>query len=151
VPLDLGLSNPADLGPRHPQQCVLVTDIGFLRAEQNLWLDNLYMIFSTTDRTRQTSLVECVGLTCNLWLSSVTMQGDQVGLWNNVGDAIGAVAVVGGQLYAEGVCFIFGGRTAGFCSIEFSNRFMEFWWTLCVTEADRFSYDCHHLIFSFPL
>jgi hypothetical protein len=107
VPVDLGLSGPGYLVSRTPQQCLLVTDIRFLRAEQNLWLDNIYIRYKASNRTRESSLVDCIGGSCNLWLTSVTLQGykvphsDQEHVWN------GAVAVVGGQLYAEGAGFRF--------------------------------------------
>jgi hypothetical protein len=113
-PRDLGLSGPDDLVSGRLQQCVLVTDTAFLRAEQNLWLDNLYIRFISTDRIQQSSIVDCFGLACNLWLTSVTMQGADDRLMRvpgegsvvkKIGTEIGALAVVGGQLYAEGVCF----------------------------------------------
>jgi hypothetical protein len=110
---DLGLSGPGDLVSRTSEQGVFVTDISFLRAEQNLWLDNLYIRFRATNRTQQSSLVDCFGFTCNLWLTSVTMQGNKyVVITLSSGNVLtegdpemGALAVVGGQLYAEGVCF----------------------------------------------
>jgi hypothetical protein len=118
VPVDLGLSGHADLIARNPYQCVLVADIGFLRAEQRLWLDNLYIRLSATSRTQQSSLVDCFGLNCNMWLTSVTMQGDTSGFIEDVDDQIGAVAVVGGQLYATGVGFSLQCPPVRFCTLQ---------------------------------
>jgi hypothetical protein len=115
VHLELGLSGPSDLVSQTPQQCVLVTDTSFLRAEQNLWLDNLYIRLRATNRTQQSSLVDCFGVTCNLWVTSVTMQGDRYGGPSDVDNEVGAVAVVGGQLYAKGVCSKLQCQAEGFC------------------------------------
>jgi hypothetical protein len=99
------------------QQCVLVTDVRFLMAEQSLWLDNLYVSYSATNRTKQASLVDCFSGACQLWLTSVTLHGDLSGFAADDDDVIGAVAVVGGQLYAEGVGFKFLYSHDGFCTL----------------------------------
>jgi hypothetical protein len=115
--VDLGLSGPGDLKLRAYRQCILVTDVRFLRAEQNLWLDNLYIRYSATNRTAYSSLVDCFGPACNLWLTSVTLQGDKWAVRDDGGDIYNrAVAVVGGQLYAEGAGFRFLCQPVEFCT-----------------------------------
>jgi hypothetical protein len=139
VPQDLGLPIPVDLVSLAPQQCVLVTDIGFLRAEQNLWLDNLYIRFSATNRTNRTqrsSLVDCIGLACNLWLTAVTLQGDKFGYAADADLEIGAVEVIGGQLYAKGVRCRFYSPQVGLCTLEVSNGFIRICLSVFVTLAD---------------
>jgi hypothetical protein len=107
IPVNLGLSGPSDLVSRTFQQCVLVTDVRFLRTEQSLWLDNLYIRFKTTIRTRLCSLVDCFGSACKLWLTSVTLQGDKFGYMEDNEGGISSVAVVGGQLWAKGASYTF--------------------------------------------
>jgi hypothetical protein len=104
VTLDLNLAGPTDLLPRNSQQCILVTDIKLLSAQQSLWLHNLYIRFSSTHRTQKTFLLDCFGSNCNLWLNSTTLQG-QLGEIGVFPKFHAAVAVVGGQLYAQGVRF----------------------------------------------
>jgi hypothetical protein len=103
--MDLGLAGPADLLSRNPQQCVLVTDIQFLSARQSLWLNNLYIRFSKTNRTQEPFLLDCLGSNCNLWLNSTTLQGEIELIVGEETKFHAAVAVVGGQLYAQGVRF----------------------------------------------
>jgi hypothetical protein len=93
----LGLTGP-ELRALTPGQCVLVTDLQLMHVQQNLWLDSLYMRHHTTPRTNTRSLLTCNSKDCNLWLTSVTLQGDSRRLSDR-----GAVYVTGGQLYAEGV------------------------------------------------
>ena len=81
-----------------PGQCVIVTDLLLLAVRQNLWMDNLYIRHHTTDRTDSTSAVWSGSKDCNLWMTSITIQGDGVG-----DPHLGALALVGGQLYAEGM------------------------------------------------
>jgi hypothetical protein len=102
LPVDLGLSGPGDLISRNPQQCILVIDVRLFRAEQNLWLDNLYIRYIATNRSRESSLVDCLGGTCNLWLTAVTLHGYTSAPENATVYDNGAVAVVGGQMYADG-------------------------------------------------
>jgi hypothetical protein len=106
--------------------------MGFLRAEQNLWLDNLYIRFITSNRTQQSPLVDCFGLACNLWLTSVTIHGENSVFTPEDDDEMGAVAVVGGQLYAKGVCFMFQHPAVRFFKLEISNEFMRICETMCV-------------------
>jgi hypothetical protein len=107
VTMDLSLTGPAELVSRSPQQCILVTDIQVLSAQQSLWLNNLYIRFSATNRTQETFLLDCLGSNCNLWLNSITLQGQVAQLYDERPEQEfhAAVAVVGGQLYAQGVCF----------------------------------------------
>jgi hypothetical protein len=94
----LGLSGPVLLA-RKPGQCVVVTDTPLTLVEQNLWMDNLYIRQKTTNNTGTThpQLVGCYRYVCNLWLTSVTFQGDSSAFPSH-----GGVIVSGGQLYAEG-------------------------------------------------
>jgi hypothetical protein len=103
----LGISDRR-LEPRTPGQCVLVTDQALMSlSQQNLWLDRLYIRHRETenvDTCCDTDLLHVSGNgTTNLWLTSVTLQGEanqvtEYSLW----DPPGAIKVVGAQLYAEG-------------------------------------------------
>jgi hypothetical protein len=64
---------------------------------KNLWLDGLYIRQQTTSRTDTRALMWCNGEDCNLWLTSITLQGDDT-YW----PYYGGVGVEGGQLFAEG-------------------------------------------------
>jgi hypothetical protein len=92
----LGISGP-NLVARKPGQCVLVTDVRLMKLDQNLWIDNVYIRHQTTNVTDTPNLVHCWGSYCNLWLTSVTVQGDMSRLPSH-----GGVEMRGGQLYAEG-------------------------------------------------
>lgn len=93
----LGLSGA--LVPRLPGQCVIITDTTLLSERQNLWIDSLYIRFKKTDRSddRVESVVKCIGEECNMWMTSVTVQGD-----GDTDPKFGGVLVSGGQLYAQG-------------------------------------------------
>jgi hypothetical protein len=93
----LGLSEPA-LVERKPGQCVLVTDVRLMNVKQNLWMDSLYIRHHTTTTTDTPTILDGYGKGCNLWLTSVTLQGDSF-----EAPAIGGFDIAGGQLYAEGV------------------------------------------------
>jgi hypothetical protein len=103
---DLGLAAPK-LRSRRPGQCILITDVGLLEVEQDLWLANLYIRLKTTDDTKNEFVVDshshlnCFGKDCNLWLTSVTLQGV---LTNAV--TYDAMDVKGGQVYASGALFL---------------------------------------------
>jgi hypothetical protein len=94
----LGLTGP-DLVQQQPGQCLLVTNTPLTSVQQNLWMDNLYIRQKTTSETGtlHPQMVACNGKVCNLWLTTVTMQGDSSEL-----PSLGGVVVSGGQLYAEG-------------------------------------------------
>jgi hypothetical protein len=105
--LALGLSG-RDLATRTPGQCILVTDQALLRLDrQNLWLHSLHIPFRTNGQAYSccdSMLLYATGTgTANLWLTSVTLQGE-----GNAVDPFdpsflpGAVEVFGAQLYAEG-------------------------------------------------
>jgi hypothetical protein len=125
-PVDLGLSGPGELVTRTSQQCLLVTDVRFLRVEQYLWLDNLYIHNRRTHRSREFSLVDCLGSVCNLWLTSSTLQDGNHSSRQRTYDNR-AVAVVGGQLYAQGVNLRFPCQQLGFARFKSirSNREAE--------------------------
>jgi hypothetical protein len=103
----LGLTG-RDLAPRIPGQCVLVTDQVFMRLDQqNLWLDSLYVLFRTSVHVYTCCdafmlVVHGTGA-ANLWLTSVTLQGEphQVDVFSP-SNSPGAIDVYGAQLYAEG-------------------------------------------------
>jgi hypothetical protein len=99
----LGLTGP-DLVARKPGQCVLVTDEHLMSLTwQSLWLNSLYIRYRSTSSTDKIALLACSGKGCNLWLTSVTLQGDSSQL-----PRLGGLAVAGGQVYAEGaVCCVF--------------------------------------------
>jgi hypothetical protein len=86
-----------DIEMRSPGQCVLITDVRLLRAQQFLWLDNLYIRHRATERTDDSSLLDCLGSSCNMWITTVTIQGE----WNQ-SIPFGGVGVGGGQMFAEG-------------------------------------------------
>jgi hypothetical protein len=92
----LNLSAP-DLLSLKAGQCVLLTDGSLMQLENSLWLDNLYIRYSKTSRGYADALLVCYGKDCNLWLTSVTLQGALA-----KHPFFGGVAVEGGQLYAEG-------------------------------------------------
>jgi hypothetical protein len=94
---DLRLSKTDVLASRKPGQCVLIADGRLLLAKHSLWLHNLYVHHSSATVVDDPSVLSCLGSACNLWLTSVTLQGDphQVTYF-------GGVAVFGGQLYAKG-------------------------------------------------
>jgi hypothetical protein len=96
----LGLSR-SDLDSRKPGQCVLVTDEHVMSLTwQSLWLESLYIRYRSTSSSDKIALLACSGKGCNLWLTSVTLQGDSSQL-----PRLGGLAVAGGQVYAEGaVC-----------------------------------------------
>jgi hypothetical protein len=86
--------------PHKPGQCVLVTDVRLMAVRQRLWLDRLYIRFKVSTRSPESySLLVCHDKDCNLWLTSVTLQGDFI----DPAPEHGAIEVAGGQLYAEGV------------------------------------------------
>jgi hypothetical protein len=95
-PSSLNLSAP-DLLTLRAGQCVLLTDGSLMKLQDSLWLDNLYIRYLKTSRGIALSLLLCFGKGCNLWLTSVTLQGalGQV-------PAIGGALIEVGQLYAEG-------------------------------------------------
>jgi hypothetical protein len=96
--VDLDLSGVGDLFLRKPGQCVLVTDVRFFRAEQNIWLDNLFIQHRLTDKSEDnSSLLDCLSSNCKLWLTSITLHGDI-----NSTESLGGLGVGGGQVYAEG-------------------------------------------------
>lgn len=92
-----------------PGQCLIVTDHPLLEVTVNLWLDALYIRHQTTARTATNtaySLLRCESVYCNLWMTSVALQGDGIEEWEQVNNGtdpiLGALEVSGGQLYAEG-------------------------------------------------
>jgi hypothetical protein len=95
-PSSLNLS-ALDLLPLKAGQCVVLTDGSFGEVEHSLWLDNLYIRYHQTSRGVSIALLSCSGKYCNLWLTSVTLQG-ALGQYPVSGGAL----VDGGQLYAEG-------------------------------------------------
>jgi hypothetical protein len=81
----------------------LLTDVGLLEARKDLWLDHLYVRISITDESSKgdyidwASYLNCYGKDCNLWLTSVTLQGILTDLVT-----YNAMDVSGGQVYASG-------------------------------------------------
>jgi hypothetical protein len=100
-PSAISLSLPApDLKGRKTGQCVLVTDIRLMEIAHNLWLDNLYIRQKLTDATDESTYpgeLTCQGKSCNLWLTSVTLQGAQ-----KLTPSFSYLAVYGGQMFASG-------------------------------------------------
>jgi hypothetical protein len=92
----LNLSAP-DLLSLKAGQCVLLTDGSLMQLEGSLWLDNLYIRYLKTSRGYAEALLVCYGKDCNLWLTSITLQGALAQHPHT-----GGVLVEGGQLYAEG-------------------------------------------------
>lgn len=80
-----------------PGQCVILTDVELVELELQLWLDNLYIRHVTTPRTDTVSVLWCVTEMCQMWMTSVTIQGDGDG-----DPSSGALWVTGGLVYAEG-------------------------------------------------
>jgi hypothetical protein len=95
----LNVSAP-DLLSLKAGQCVLLTDGRLVEVEDNLSLDNLYIRQFRTSRGLSNELLGCFGEDCNLWLTSVTLQGAPVP--DSSEFIYGGVNVAGGQLYAEG-------------------------------------------------
>jgi hypothetical protein len=99
----LGLSEPPLVG-RKPGQCVLVTVEKLLEAGWDLWMDNLYIRLANVDNLQVRleagtgTLLSASNIACNLWLTSVTLQGDSS---QPVGPS--GVHFFGGNMYAEGV------------------------------------------------
>lgn len=94
---DLGLSDVPVIDWKSGQ-CVLVTDVMLMEVYQNLWLDSLYVRHYTTPRTDTNYVVWCGTENCNLWMTSVTLQGDGI-----IDPVNGALFVSGGNFYGEGV------------------------------------------------
>lgn len=93
----LGLSG-SPLLDRLPGQCVIVTDVHLVSVKQNFWMHGLYIRHHRTARTQTDNVVVWCGTEdCNLWLTSVTVQGD-----GTDDPSRGGLEVNGGQLYAEG-------------------------------------------------
>jgi hypothetical protein len=95
---DLGLSGSSDLFSRSPGQCILVTVERLLKVEQHFWLDNLYILLKKGSEGDKSSVLDCLGSACNMWLTSVRLQeyeGDYL-------SSFGGLTIGGGQLYAEG-------------------------------------------------
>jgi hypothetical protein len=103
----LGISDRR-LEPRTPGQCVLVTDQSLMEISlQNLWLDSLYIRYSTVANNNICCTVNLLVFsgndTTNLWLTSVTLQGEaNQGPEYSPLQSPGAITVRGAQLYAEG-------------------------------------------------
>jgi hypothetical protein len=102
--LALGLSG-GGLPTRTPGQCVLVTDQALMKLHrQNLWLDSLHIQFVGSSHAYSccnSVLLHVSGAgTANLWLTTVTLQGEG-GAFSSSYYA-GAIEVDGAQLYAEG-------------------------------------------------
>jgi hypothetical protein len=95
--LALGISEPA-LVARKPGQCVLVTEVKLFEVKQNLWMDNLYIRHHITSSTDSGTILSGNGKGCNLWLTSVTLQGGSSKPTGSSG-----VQFIGGIVYAEGV------------------------------------------------
>lgn len=96
-PTDLGLLGTT-LQDWKIGQCVLAIDNRLISVQQNLWLDRLYIRHRRTLRSQTNKVVWCGELVCNLWLTNVTFQGDGVN-----DPAAGALDVLGGSVYAEGM------------------------------------------------
>jgi hypothetical protein len=97
--MSLGLSAP-DLRARKAGQCILVTDTTLIEVSQHLWLDNLYIRqkqTTATNATRRNVHVACIYGTCNLWMTSVTLQGAKKAI---IGSR--AILAYGGKLFASG-------------------------------------------------
>jgi hypothetical protein len=101
----LGLSE-FYLTERKPGHCILVTDVRLMLPQQNLWLDSLHVQHRTTERSDTIELLGCYGVSCRLWLTSITLRGDAGPTPNwggiNVGGGKWVKSIGVGQLYAEG-------------------------------------------------
>lgn len=94
----LGLTGPGL--DRSPGQCVIASDTTLIWLENSLWLDNLYIRYSASTAFEDdyyNDILECSSPDCNLWLTSVTMQGDGPG-----DKTAGAIWAKESQVYAEG-------------------------------------------------
>jgi hypothetical protein len=81
-----------------PGQCVLLTDVRLFVIEQNLWLDSLFIrSHSSVDNFQP--LVAGRGKWCNVWLTSVVLQGVE----ESSQIQTDGLSIDEGQLYAEGV------------------------------------------------
>lgn len=95
--IDLGLYDTPSLQDWQTGQCVVVTDVHFMRVEQNLWLHRLYIRHQLTNRTQYAPVMMCITEFCNLWMTYVTMQG-----FGSSQGVVEALSIAGGQLYADG-------------------------------------------------
>lgn len=93
----LSLSNEAPLADRSPGQCVLVTNSHVLHVQQKLWIDNIYIRQGQTRGVELYSLVMCQSVDCNLWLTSVTMQGS-----GELQPFASGITMHAGKVYGEG-------------------------------------------------
>jgi hypothetical protein len=80
-----------------PGQCVIVSDLELMEPTQELWLDGLYIRHHRTNRTDTAAVIGCFE-SCNLWMTTVTIQGD-----GSQDPTRGAIWIETGQVYAEGV------------------------------------------------
>jgi hypothetical protein len=96
----LGLPD-LDLKFWKPGQCVLVTEAALVSVKNYLWLHSLYILHHMITQMNVTvpyPLVSCDDRQCNLWLTSVTLQGERIEFMS-----VGGVDVFQGQLFAKGV------------------------------------------------
>ena len=93
----LGLPGTPTLADWQPGQCVIITDVEFLLFTQNVWLHSLYIRHHRTTRTDTDVVMRCWSRNCNLWMTDVTIQGD-----DSEGPAFGGLVVNAGQAYASG-------------------------------------------------
>lgn len=79
-----------------PGQCVIVTDVHLMYVAQNMWLDNLFIRHTKTERGGR-PILATESESCNLWMTNVTLQGE------GTMDPVWPVFVSDGQVYAEGM------------------------------------------------
>lgn len=82
-----------------PGQCVITLDEDLMTVQQNLWLHNVFIKYSSSEMSPYGGLVTCFDADCNLWMTDVTLQGS-----NNHDQVLGALHVSGGSVYADGAC-----------------------------------------------
>lgn len=99
--VDLPASH-APLLPLEKDQCLLFASSNLISVNSsNLWIDKLYIRFTTARDVEFTHLIEARGAAGNLWTTNTTLQGNGDGLrdcW-----ACGIYTWEGAKSYAEGV------------------------------------------------
>lgn len=86
---------------RRPGQCLIVTDVRLFSSKQDIWIDSLYLRYHSTSRSLSDAaedLIWCSTASCNLWMTSITLQGDGI-----TDTKYGGMQAVGGNVYADGV------------------------------------------------
>lgn len=83
-----------------PGMCGVITNTQFLTVRQNMWLDNLHILYNQTTEYKTSSILACEE-ECNLWMTMVQLTDNST---SDIGEElVGGLHVARGNLFAEGM------------------------------------------------